>query len=214
MPRKQNEKYTIQEQLKPRTIMTAQELLNAISETEYPDYVLEIIAIVREWMNNSLEAPDNNYNGQNAFDAILSQFFDEEAMGVMNLYESLNKFEDIADLIPGHKRPEGKPDTIVVSVNPPDCENGFRVAVDYATVFNRPKCNRIWIISNTYIYDDIIRFAPHVDALAAQGIKIRFILVNAWGWVELPLSAKTATKKQFILNTEEPPKRTRRRKII
>ncbi len=210
MPRK----YMINnEPVTERKIITTQELLDAITETEYPDYVLEIVAIFREWMHDSIEAPDTVYNGQNVFDAMLSQFFDEEAVGVMNLYESLSKFEDIADLIPGHKKPEGKPDTIVVSVNPPDCENGLHAAIDYAAVFNRPECKRIWIISNTYIYDDMMRYANHIDALAKQGIKVRFILVNAWGWVELPLSSANATKQQFILNTDTPKHtRTIRRK--
>ena len=44
-------------------------------------------------------------------------------------------------------------------------------------------------MSDTFIFDDVVRYAAHVDALTEQGVTLRFILVTPWGWVELPLNA-------------------------
>ena len=190
---------------KPANNITVGQLLSAISNSEYPECVLETVGRVREWMSDmiSKQEYEQEHDEQDIFDALFGQFFDEENSGLMNLFSRLDDLRELADILPGRQEPEGKPDTIVVSITPPDYESGLRAAIDYAAVFNRPKCKRIWIISDTFIFNDIIKFSPHVDALSEQGITMRFILVTPWGWVELPLSGKMASKQQFSLNTPE-----------
>ena len=168
-----------------------------ISENEYPQYILEAINLVREWMNEVTES-DNDSDDDDIFAAIFGENYDEGAGGIDSLIERLEGISDYADIIPNAKKPEGKSDAVIVSITPPDYESGLRAAIDYAAVFNRNKCRRVWIISDTFIFDDVIKFSPHVDALAEQGITLRYILVTPWGWVELPLSGMTATKHSFL----------------
>jgi hypothetical protein len=54
------------------------------------------------------------------------------------------------------------------------------------------------VVSDTFIFGDTIHYAAHVDALAEQGIVLRFILVTPWGWVEIPLSSNIASSQQFL----------------
>lgn len=184
--------------------MTISELLSAISENEYPQYILDAIETVREWMNDMITRPEETIEETDIFSALFGANFDDDIGGIEGLFERLKNIENFADVIPNQKAPDGKPDTIIVSITPPDYDSGIRTAIDYAAVFNRPKCRRVWIISDTFIFDELIKFAPHVDALFEQGITLRYVLVTPWGWVELPLSGATASKRQFLWQTKEP----------
>ncbi len=184
------------------TDMTIGELLSAISENEYPQYILEAITTVREWMNDMISRPDEIQDEPDILAELFGSSFHDETGGLENLFERLKAIEEYADVIPNPKMPGGKPDTLIISITPSDYESGLRTAIDYAAVFNRSNCRRVWIISDTFIFDEVARFVPHVDALAAQGITLRFILVTPWGWVELPLSAAMASKRQFLWRTK------------
>lgn len=180
--------------------MTVNELLSAISETEYPQYILEALANIRDWMNEAINKTDDE-EGYDPLTAIFEHTFDfdeDDNGSIENLFERLYDVEKFADVLPNTKAPGGKADTLVINIAPPDYEGGLRAAIDYAAVFNRQNCRRVWIISNSFIFDEIIKYSPHVDALANQGITLRFILVTPWGWVELPLSGATASKNQFV----------------
>jgi hypothetical protein len=131
-------------------------------------------------------------------DPVTAMFEDGGEMDMDKLFADLENLEQYVDLIPNTRRPEGKADAIVVSVNPPDYENGVRTAIDYAALFNRKNCKRVWIVSDTFVFGDAIHYAAHVDALAEQGIVLRFVLVTPWGWVEIPLSGNTASGRQFL----------------
>ncbi len=197
--------------------VTVNDFLSAISETEYPQYILDAIGQVQEWMKEMTEKPDEPVDENDIFSSIFGQMFGEDD-GISGLFERLKRIENFADVIPNTNAPEGKPDTLIISITPPDFDTGIRAAIDYAAVFNRNKCKRVWIISDTFIFEDVIKFVPHVDALAEQGIMLRYILVTPWGWVEMPLSGTTAAKHKFLWhgrqdNTapEEKPKVRRRR---
>ncbi|NLL36110.1 MAG: hypothetical protein GX256_01155 [Fretibacterium sp.] len=177
----------------PDRELTIKELLSAISETEYPQYILDALARVQSWMLAALNAPADR-----GMDPITAMFEDVGEMDIDRLFESLEPFEPYVDIIPNIQRPEGRADAIVVSVNPPDYESGIRTAIDYAALFNRSKCKRIWVVSDSFIFGDSLRYAAHVDALAEQGIILRFVLVTPWGWVEIPLSSATASSQQFL----------------
>lgn len=180
------------------------DLLTAISENEYPQYILEAIEKVRAWINKAINR-ENNEDGNNT--DVLAEFFGddfgEEDEGIEELFAELKTLAEYADVVPGtNKGNNNKEDTIIVSLAPPDYDSGLRTAIDCAAVFNRSHCKRVWILSDTFIFNEIIRYIPHVDALNEQGITLRFILITPWGWVELPLSEMTVTKRQFLWRTE------------
>lgn len=173
--------------------MTVRGLLSAISETEYPQYILDAIAKIQNWMLDTVNAPADQ-----GMDPVTAMFEDPGDMDMDKLFDELEPLERYVDLIPNTRRPEGRPDVVVVSVNPPDYESGVRTAIDYAALFNRKHCKRVWVISDTFIFGDNIRYAAHVNALAEQGIVMRFILITPWGWVEIPLSGEIASSQQFL----------------
>jgi hypothetical protein len=42
------------------------------------------------------------------------------------------------------------------------------------------------MISDTWIIGDILAYIPHIKALMARGIQLRFMLVTPWGYSEIP----------------------------
>ncbi|MBQ7154220.1 MAG: hypothetical protein IJR85_01555 [Synergistaceae bacterium] len=195
-------------------LTTVDELLSAISDTEYPQYILEAIVKVQEWMHDMTAKPEEPLQDDgDIFASFFGDSFAEDSLGIESLFERLKSIEEFADVFPNPRMPDGKPDTLVISITPPDYDSGIRAAIDYAAVFNRDKCRRVWIISDTFIFDEVVKFVPHVDALAEQGIMLRYILVTPWGWVEMPLSGSAVSKHQFLWRTqEEKPGPTRRRR--
>ncbi len=187
------------------------ELLSAISETEYPQYIIEAVETVKEWMNDAINRPEDD---KPPVPDIFSEFFgcdfEDETGGLEDLYKRLSSLEDFADIIPNSKKTGGKSDTIIISLAPPDYEGGLRAAIDHAAIFNRGSCRRVWIISDTFVLDEVVRFINHVDALAEQGITLRFLLVTPWGWVEMPLSDAAASKNQFLWQSESSTKRKKK----
>ena len=177
----------------PEKDLTVKGLLSAISETEYPDYILEAISKIQNWMLETVNAPTDR-----GMDPVTAMFEDEGEMDMDKLFADLESLEQYVDLIPNTRRPEGRADVIVVSVYPPDYESGVRTAIDYAALFNRKNSKRVWVISDTFVFGENIHYAAHVNALAEQGIALRFILVTPWGWVEIPLSGEIASSQQFL----------------
>ena len=189
--------------------ITVNELLSAISETEYPQYILDAVGKVQEWMKDVTERPEEPQDEDDMFASLFGGQFGEDDIGIEGLFDRLKsiRIEDFADVVPNPKVPEGKPDALIISIAQPDYDNsGIRTAIDYAAVFNRSKSRRVWIISDSFVFDEVIRFVPHVDALAEQGIMLRYILVTPWGWVEMPLSGAAVSKHQFLWRTQEPEK--------
>ena len=183
--------------------ITVNDLLAAINDTEYPQYILEAVAKVQEWMHDMTEKSDDSNDNEDILSSIFGSALDDEDSGIEGLFDRLSSVEDFADVVPNLKAPAGKPDTLIISITPPDFDSGIRTAIDYAAVFNRTNCKRVWIISDTFIFDEVIKFVPHVDALAEQGIILRYILVTPWGWVEMPLSGSAMSKHKFLWHTQQ-----------
>ena len=185
------------------------DILNAISETEYPAYILDAIERVQDWMKEMIKPESEPEDESDIFRSLFQLDYDEED-NIHGLISRLQGLREYADVIPNSEMPDGKPDTVIVSITPPDYECGLRTAIDYAAVFNRLTCKRVWIISDSFVFDDIVKYSGHVDALSEQGITMRYILVTPWGWVELPLSGKMASKQSFMFQTEETKRRRKR----
>ena len=189
------------------------DFLTAISETEYPNYIIEAAGIVRDWMNDAIK---RNESSETEPHDIFSEFFGEnledEAGSLEDLYSRLSSLEEFADVIPNSKKSGDKSDTIIISLASPDYEGGLRTAIDHAAIFSRGNCRRVWIFSDSFVLDEVVRFIPHVDALTEQEISLRFLLITPWGWVELPLSGTSVSKQQFLWRTEPPQTHTVKRK--
>ena len=201
--------------IKQQPEMMMSELLSAISETEYPAYIIEAAKIVQEWMGDAINKNKNEDGDEfmNVFSEFFGQNFDDDdgTGSIEDLYSRLGSIEEFADVIPNSKKSGGKSDTIIISLASPDYEGGLRAAIDHAAIFSRGKCRRVWIISDNFVFGEVANFIPHVDALAEQGIALRFLLVTPWGWVELPLSGASASKQQFLWRTgTAAPKRRKR----
>ena len=173
--------------------LTVGELLSTISETEYPQYILEAISRIQAWLLDAVNAP-----AERGMDPVAAMFEDSGDWDMDKLFTDLEGLERYVDLIPNTKRPEGRPDVVVVSVNSPDYEGGVRTAIDYAALFNRKQSKRVWVVSDTFVFSDTVHYAAHVDALAERGVVLRFVLVTPWGWVEIPLSSNVASTQQFL----------------
>jgi hypothetical protein len=172
--------------------LTVKEFLSAITEAEYPRYILDAISRIQAWMLDTVSAPADQ-----GMDPVTAMFEDGGEMDMEKLFTDLESLERYVDLIPNTRRPEGRADVLVVSVNATDFECGVRTAIDYAALFNRKNCRRVWVVSDTFVFGDTIHYAAHVNALAEQGIVLRFVLVTPWGWVEIPLSGEAASTRQF-----------------
>lgn len=198
--------------------ITVNEFLSAISETEYPAYILEAINQVQEWIRDV----NDRYQKPSDTDDIFSKLFGfddqfDDGSTLEGLHQRLSSIEEFADVVPNPKIPGGKADTLIISIAPSDFESGIRTAIDHAAVFNRETCRRVWIISDAFAFDEVIRFVPHVDALSEQGIMLRYILVTPWGWVEMPLSGNMASRQALLWHSkheheQHPKPRPRRRK--
>ena len=172
---------------------TVKGLLSAIEETEYPQYILDAISRIQAWMLDTVSA-----QAEQGMDPVTAMFEDAGEMDMDKLFINLESLEQYVDLIPNTRRPEGRADVLVVSINATDYECGVRTAIDYAALFNRKNCKRVWVISDTFVFGDTIHYAAHVNALAEQGIVLRFILATPWGWVEIPLSGEAASAQQYL----------------
>ncbi|MCL2010104.1 MAG: hypothetical protein FWG71_06105 [Synergistaceae bacterium] len=177
--------------------LTVNELLSVIEETEYPQYILDAISRIQAWMLDTVSAPADQ-----GMDPVTAMFEDGGEIDIEKLFSDLECLEQYVDLIPNTRRPEGRADVLVVSVNASDYECGVRTAIDYAALFNRENCKRVWVVSDTFVFGDTIHYAAHVNALAEQGIVLRFILATPWGWVEIPLSGEAASAQQFLWRSE------------
>mgnify|MGYP006916230216 CR=1 FL=1 len=98
--------------------ITVNELLSAISETEYPQYVLDAVAKIQEWMNDTVTNQDD-HEESDIFAAIFNDIFDDGADSIEGLFERLNEIEEFADVLPNSRKPDGKPDTIIITSSPP-----------------------------------------------------------------------------------------------
>ena len=175
---------------------TVGEILSAMAGTEYPEYIQKIVSLLQRWMEDSIAAEAAEHD-----DDPLSMLFENGIDGDGDkLFSQLEWVDDYADLLPNFRKPEGHEDAVVLNVGPSDFEDSIRMAIDYASLFNRRLCRRVWLISDTFIIGDIYRYIAHIRALNSQGIAFRFLLVTPWGWTEIPLAAESAPGNRISWN--------------
>jgi hypothetical protein len=165
---------------------TVGEILSAMTGVEYPEYILRVVGQLQQWMEEyapSQDAPQ----GEDPLAALFEGPFEIDSE---KFFSQLEWVDEYADLLPNVQKPSGHEDVIVLSAGPTDFEDSLRMAIDYAALFNRKVCSRVWVISDTFIISDVHRYLSHIRALGQQGVAFRFLLVTPWGWTEIPLAAE------------------------
>jgi hypothetical protein len=162
---------------------TVGDILRAMSGRDCPDYVERMASQIREWMVAAL-------SGENDLPAedFLFGFGDRKQGDPEALLSQLEWVEDYADILPATTEPIGHEDAVVLCLGPVDFDEGMRMAVDYAALFGRDHCKRVWMISDSWVIGEVVRYVQHFTALASHGVELRFIMVTPWGWTEIPIA--------------------------
>lgn len=162
---------------------TIEKVLKAMEGPDYPDFLLELVCQIEEWMEISLSGETISPVDE-SFLSYGERVFQGDMDGLAGRLEWL---ENKADLLPSMESPRGAPEAIVLCLGPIDFEEGLRLAVDHGALFGRPHCKRIWLVGDSWQLGEVVHYIPHVKALAAQGVELRFLLVTPWGWTEVPV---------------------------
>jgi len=180
--------------------ITVSQFFEALSASEYPDYILELIEKLQDWMKD-IFIVDNSEKTEKRLDPVTALFETDPEFDMEELFLRIEWLEKYADVLPNNKRPEGKEDVVVVNVGVAELESCMRVAIDYASIFNSEKCRRVWIISDNFNFMDISGYVAHISKLSERGIKFRFLLVTPWGWIEMPIEGNDGNKNQILWKT-------------
>lgn len=155
---------------------TVREVLDAMSKPPYPEYILKALDQIGLWMNECLKGDFRaDYDG---------------------LYSQLDWMREHGDFFSDsmEQRPGGSSEAVILSLDGDEQDEALRLAIDHAAVFNAGKCQRVWIISDSWLPSEIFRYGNHIKALEARGISIRFILATPAGWTEIPLQTDGKSK--------------------
>ena len=159
------------------------DLLDAMSDEHIPNYVTMIIQEVQVWLAAGISqeyaadtAPDERDMTAD-LDYLLSQ---------------IDWAGTYADILPSLKNPSKQEDAVVMSVGPVILDEGLRMLVDHAALFASGVCRRVWVISDTWVIGDVISYVPHLKALRERGVKIHFLLVTPWNFIEIPWNQEIA----------------------
>ncbi len=185
---------------------TVHQVLDAMSGPDYPPFIRDLLAQLQDWMANVLLG-DNPALQEDLLYGGGERAFQVDMEG---LYQELEWIESKVDVLPSTVAPVGKEEAVALCLGL-ELYEGLRVAVDHAALFGRGACRRVWIITDNWNMMDILRYRPHVQALQAQGVSLRFVLITPWGWTEAPVAFSGNSEDGFTLNwKKEGPERFRR----
>ena len=181
--------------------ITVGQFFEALSATEYPDYIMELIEKLQDWMKEIFLVSSDLEKNEKRLDPVTALFETDPELDMEELFTRIAWLEKYADILPNIKRPEGKEDVAVINIGVAELESCMRVAIDYASIFNSEKCRRVWIISDSFNFMDISGYIAHISKLSERGIKFRFLLVTPWGWIEMPIEGNDSNKNQILWKT-------------
>jgi len=179
---------------------TIGQFFEALSASEYPDYILELIEKLQDWMKE-IFVVGNDQEKDKKMDPVTALFETDPEPDMEELFSRIEWLEKYADVLPNIKRPVGREDVAVINVGTAELESCMRVAVDYASIFNSEICRRVWIISDSFNFMDISGYVAHISKLSERGITFRFLLVTPWGWIEMPIEGNDSGKNQILWKT-------------
>lgn len=174
-----------------KDVWTVGDVLNAMSgpggrSSALPDHMLRVMQEVQDWLASAISE-----DGQADLLDIATGSVDRGCSGDLEyLFGQLEWATQYADVIPAPHDCSASPkeDAIILSVGSIVLDEGLRMMVDHAALFAAGACRRVWLVSDTWIIGDILSYMPHIRALLARGIELRFLLVTPWGFSEIPWS--------------------------
>jgi len=174
---------------------TVGKVLRAMSGSECPPFIERLVSDVQDWMLSALGTDEGLASEEFGFG-----FSDRRGGDPDALFTRLEWLEKHADVLPGPNAPSGHEDVAVLCLGPYDFDEGMRMAVDYAALFGREHCRRVWMISDSWVVGEVMRYVQHFTALASNGVEVRFLLVTPWGWTEIPVAVETGNRKNLHWN--------------
>jgi hypothetical protein len=181
--------------------ITVGQFFEALSASEYPDYIMELIEKLQDWMKEMFVVGNDSEKAERKIDPVTALFETDPELDIEDLFTRIQWLEKYADILPNIKRPEGREDVAVINIGVAELESCMRVAIDYASIFNSEKCRRVWIISDSFNFMDISGYIAHISKLSERGIVFRFLLVTPWGWIEMPIEGNESGKNQILWKT-------------
>jgi len=162
------------------------DIFRKMDTRKYPDFITKMVEQVQDWMIHIIQDGMSDME-RDTFFSILEGAIQGDPE---KLIKDLEWVEDHADLVPGTRRPVGHEDIVVLCLGPADFDDGMRLAVDYSALFSKGLCKRVWMICDSWIIGDVVRYLEHIRALVSEGVAFNFILVTPWGWSEIPIRAE------------------------
>lgn len=184
---------------------TVKQVLEAMSGPDYPPFIRDLLAQLQDWMATAFLGDNPALQEDLLFGTGERPF----QVDMESLFQQLEWIEEKADILPSASPPAGKSEAVVLCLGL-ELYEGLRIAVDHAALFGRGACGRVWIVTDNWNMLDILRYRPHIQALAAQGISLRFILTTPWGWTEAPISFPSSKADQMLNWNKEGPDRLNR----
>ena len=164
--------------------MTVGEVLRAMTGEDFPPALVQLVQEIQSWMVCALKGEGPLYSDEEFLYGYDERRFSGDPDSILS---RLSWVEPFADLLPNYGKMPKNRDAVVLCLGPMDFDEGMRMAVDHATLFARGLCRRVWLICDSWLAEDVVRYLPHVRALSEQGIALRVILLSPWGWVEIPI---------------------------
>jgi len=164
--------------------MTVGDILKAMTGEDVPQAVIQVAEEIQSWMVSALKGEGPLFSDEDFLYGYDERRFSGEPDSILS---RLAWIEPFADLLPNLGKIPKSREAVVLCLGPMDFDEGMRMAIDHATLFARGLCRRVWLICDSWLAEDVVRYLPHVRALAEQGIALRVILLTPWGWVEIPI---------------------------
>jgi len=164
--------------------MTVGDILKAMTGEDVPQAVIQVAEEIQSWMVSALKGEGPLFSDEDFLYGYDERRFSGEPDSILS---RLAWIEPFADLLPNLGKIPKSREAVVLCLGPMDFDEGMRLAIDHATLFARGLCLRVWLIFDSWLAEDVVRYLPHVRALAEQGIALRVILLTPWGWVEIPI---------------------------
>jgi len=171
----------VQEMSDARDLWMVGDVLDAMSGSKIPTYIMSVIQEVQTWLAATLSEelfldPADLMSGNDR----------QVSADLEYLFNQLEWVSVHADLVPIIKDASRHEDAIVLSVGPILLDEGMRMMVDHVALFASGVCKRAWVISDTWIIGDILPYMPHIRTLKKKGLELHFIMVTPWGYSEVP----------------------------
>jgi hypothetical protein len=176
--------------------LTVEQFFRVLDGVQYPEYILDLVTEIQGWMKAMIHGEEDS-DGHKT-DPVAALFEEDTEPDVEGLFSRIEWAEEYADILPNLKRPKGKSEVVVVNISLPDLDSGMRMALDYAGIFNRSRTKRGWLLSDSFILSDMLRYLAHISALAMDGISVRYLLVTPWGWEEIPVEREPFLDSRMV----------------